>query len=385
MIDVSRSFLELDLAELHRRKGSKWSRYPQEILPAWVADMDYPLAPCIEDALLDAVRRGDVGYPPMTTDIPNVLAARAKQRWNWTLAPERVHLMPDVVQSIELLIELFSSPGDGVLITTPVYPPFLNVTGGMHRRIIESVLLPDGTLDEDNLRAAFAKERPRIVLLCSPHNPCGHVFRRHELELITSLALERHALIISDEIHAELVFPGFTHVPTASLSREVADATITVTSASKPFNIAGLRCAQVISGSAELHTRVTEHLAIAKDAVGSLGIAATLAAWTPEGDEWLTACLTQIETNMRRVAAWAAIHSIGFHLPEATYLAWLDFRPVDLGPHPQQWLLHHAHVALNPGSDFGRPGHGHARLNVATSPAILDQILGRMSDALAER
>jgi cysteine-S-conjugate beta-lyase len=385
VIDVSRAFLNLDLAELRRRRGSKWSRYPHEILPAWVADMDYPIAPCIEHALVGAIRRGDVGYPPMTTDIPNVLAARAKQRWNWTVAPERVHLMPDVVQAIELLIELFSSPGDGVLITTPVYPPFLNVTGGLHRRIIESVLLPNGTLDADNLRATFAKERPRIVLLCSPHNPSGHVFRRHELELITSLALEHHALIISDEIHAELVFPSFTHIPTASLSKDVADATITVTSASKPFNIAGLRCAQVISGSAELHTRVTEHLAIAKDAVGTLGIIATLAAWTSDGDEWLAACLTQIEANMRRVAAWAAIHSIGFNPPEATYLAWLDFRPVDLGPHPQQWLLHHAHVALNPGSDFGRPGHGHARLNVATSPAILDQILGRMSDALAER
>jgi cysteine-S-conjugate beta-lyase len=347
--------------------------------------MDYPLAPCIEDSLLDAVRRGDVGYPPMTTDIPNVFAARAKQRWNWTIEPERVHLMPDVVEAIELLIELFSSPGEGVLITTPVYPPFLNVTGGLQRRIVESTLAPDGTLDEENLRAAFRKERPRIVLLCSPHNPCGHVFRRHELELITSLALEHHALIISDEIHAELVFPGFTHLPTASLSKEVADATITVTSASKPFNIAGLRCAQVISGSAELHMRVTEHLSVAKDAVGSLGIVATLAAWTPEGDEWLAACVTQIEANMRRVAAWAAVHNIGFHMPEATYLAWLDFRSVDLGPQPQPWLLHHAHVALNPGSDFGRPGHGHARLNVATSPAILDQILGRISDALAER
>jgi cysteine-S-conjugate beta-lyase len=385
VIDVSRAFLDLDLAELQRRKGANWSRYPAEILPAWVADMDYPLAPCIEDALIDAVRRGDVGYPPMNTAVADAFMARAKARWNWTVAAERVYLMPDVVQAIEVLIERFSASGDGILVTTPVYPPFLNVTDGLHRRIIESPLQPDGSLDPENLKAVFAKERPRIVLLCSPHNPMGRVFRRAELELITSLALEHQALIISDEIHAELVFPGRTHTPTASLSKEVAAATITVTSASKPFNIAGLRCAQVISGSAELHGRVTGHADIAKEPLGTLAIAATLAAWTPAGDEWLAACLAQIEANMRRVAAWAAIHNIGFQLPEATYLAWLDFRSVELGPQPQQWLLHHAHVALSPGTDFGRPGHGFARLNVATSPAILDLILERISDALAER
>jgi cysteine-S-conjugate beta-lyase len=385
VIDVSRAFLDLDLAELHGRKGAKWSKYPAEILPAWVADMDFPLAPCIETALIHAVRRGDVGYPPMNTALADAFVARAKTRWNWTIAAERVHLMPDVVQAIEVLIDRFSASGDGILVTTPVYPPFLNVTDGLHRRIVESPLRPDGSLDADNLKAVFAKERPRIVLLCSPHNPMGRVFRRHELELITSLALEHHALIISDEIHADLVFPGFAHIPTASLSQEVAAATITVTSASKPFNIAGLRCAQVISGSAELHARVAGHADFAKEPVGTLAIAATLAAWTPQGDEWLTACLVQIEANMRRVAAWAAIHNIGFKLPEATYLAWLDFRSVELGPQPQQWLLHHAHVALSPGTDFGRPGHGFARLNVATSPVILDLILGRISDALAER
>ena len=384
MIDVARAFHQLDLAEMHRRKGTKWSKYPAEILPAWVADMDYPLAPCIESALHDAISRGDVGYPSPGEDVAEAFAARAQRLWNWRVEPTRVHLMPDVVQAIELVIERFSAPGDGVLITTPVYPPFINVTGGMHRRIVESPLHADGRLDADALRRVFESNRPRIVLLCSPHNPTGHVFRREELEIITELALEHHALIISDEIHAELTYPGHVHIPTASLSAQVAAATITVTSASKPFNIAGLRCAQIVSGTAALHARVTEHIEMAHDPVGTLGNVATLAAWTPEGDEWLAACLVQLESNMRRVAAWAAVHNIGFHLPEATYLAWLDFRPLELGPHPQQWLLHHAHVALSPGSDFGRPGHGHARLNVATSPAILDQILSRVSDALAE-
>lgn len=385
MIDNDACFVNLDLSSLQRRKGVKWSKYPAEILPAWVADMDFPLAPCIARALHDAIDAGDIGYPAADSEVAEAFVGRAERRWQWRVDPGRIHLMPDVVQSIELIIERFSEPGDAVLITTPVYPPFLNVTGGMGRRLVESPLQVDGSLDVANLRQVFARERPKIVLFCSPHNPTGHVFRRDELEVVAALAIEHRTLIISDEIHAELTYPGHAHIPTASLGDDVARTTITVTSASKPFNLAGLRGSQVISGSAALHARVTEHVGMHKDPVGTLANVATLAAWTPEGDEWLDALLRQLSGNMRRVAAWAAVHNIGFRAPEATYLAWLDFRPLDLGPYPEQWLLHQARVALSPGSDFGRPGHGHARLNTATSPAILDQILGRISDALAAR
>lgn len=385
MIDAASAFLNLDLAALQRRRGNKWSKYPLDVLPAWVADMDFPLAPCIEAALHDAIRAGDVGYPDSGRPVAEAFAIRAHRLWNWTVSPDRVYLMPDVVQSVELLIERFSQPGDGILIMTPIYPPFLKVTTGMARRIVENPLLADGSLDYEGLQKIFADAPPRLVLLCSPHNPTGHVFRRAELACIVDLAKAAGALIISDEIHAELTYPGNSHIPIASLSAQAQSITITVTSASKPFNIAGLRCAQIISGTREQHAIVTAHTAMGRDPVGILGSVATLAAWTPAGDEWLGACRLQLAANMRRVAAWAAVHNIGFRVPEATYLAWLDFTSVGLGRNPAQWLLHHAHVAVSPGVDFGGLGDGHCRLNVATSPHILDLVLGRMSDALAER
>lgn len=385
MIDAAAAFLNLDLTTLQRRQGNKWSKYPADVLPAWVADMDFPLAPSIEAALHEAVSAGDIGYPDSGRPVAKAFADRALQLWDWTVSADRVHLMPDVVQSVELLIEKFSEPGDGVLIMTPIYPPFLKVTSGMSRRIIENPLLADGSLDRVGLGTIFAEDPPRVVLLCSPHNPTGHVFRRSELACIVELASTAGSLIISDEIHAELTYPGYDHIPTASLGIGAQNITITVTSASKPFNIAGLRCAQIISGTSSQHAIVTAHTAMGRDPVGILANVATLAAWTPAGDEWLAACRRQLAANMRRVAAWAAVHNIGFRPPEATYLAWLDFTALGLGRNPAQWLLHHARVAVSPGIDFGRLGDGHCRLNVATSPQILDMVLGRISDALAER
>jgi cysteine-S-conjugate beta-lyase len=385
VIDVASAFHHLDLDALQRRKGNKWSRYPSEILPAWVADMDYPLAPVIADALHAAITAGDVGYPGPGHAVSEAFAARAKRLWSWNVVPSRVLLRPDVVESIERLIEFWSEPGDAILVTTPIYPPFLGVTAAMGRRVVESPLLADGSLDLDNLTTVFARNRPRIVLLCNPHNPTGHVFRRAELEHLSELVITNDAFVVSDEIHAEVLQPSFRHIPLATLGDDIAARTVTVTSASKPFNIAGLRCAQLISSSAATHTALADHLVGGKAPVGALGHVASLAAWTPAGTEWLEACVGQIGANFRHVAAWAAVHNISFQVPEATYLGWLDFRGLEIGPNPAQWLLHHAHVALSAGVDFGAPGRGFARLNVATSPTILDRILGRMSEALAER
>jgi cysteine-S-conjugate beta-lyase len=385
VIDLAAAFHDLDLDALHRRRGNKWSRYPTEILPAWVADMDYPLAPVIADALRAAITASDVGYPGPGPAVSEAFAARAKRLWDWDVVPSRVLLRPDVVESIERLIEFWSEPGDAIVVTTPIYPPFLGVTADLGRRVVASPLLADGGLDLDHLTGIFTRERPRIVLLCNPHNPTGHVFRRAELKHLADLVIANDAFVVSDEIHAELLQPPFRHIPLATLGNEIAKRTVTVTSASKPFNIAGLRCAQLISSSAATHTALANHLIGGKAPVGALGHVASLAAWTPAGAEWLVACVDQIGANFRHVAAWAAVHNVGFRLPEATYLGWLDFRGLEIGPNPAQWLLHHAHVALSPGVDFGAPGRGFARLNVATSPAILDKILGRMSEALAER
>jgi cysteine-S-conjugate beta-lyase len=224
-------------------------------------------------------------------------------------------------------------------------------------------------------------------LLCSPHNPTGHVPRRAELAGLAALAAEHDVVVVSDEIHADLVYPGAEHLPLAMLDGD-GSHTVTLTSASKAFNVAGLRCALAISGSAALADRLHGSASTGetlRDPLGALGIVASLAAWSPAGDAWLAACVHVLERNRDALASWAAGLGIGHRPPEATYLAWLDFAPLGLGPNPSKWLLDNAHVALSPGLDYGEPGSGFARLNFATSPAILDKILGRISAAITAR
>jgi cystathionine beta-lyase len=382
VIDLDAAFFDLDLDALHRRRGVKWSRYPADVLPAWVADMDFPVAPPIRAALEAALARGDVGYPPDhgTTGVPEAYSKWAR-RWGFTFDLGLTHLMPDVVKSIEHVIAAFTRPGDAIVVNTPVYPPFLSTVRHADRALVENPLSADGSLDLDHLAEVFVRHRPRMVLLCSPHNPSGRVLRRRELEAIVALAVDHDALIVSDEIHGDLVHQG-AHVPIASLSAAAAARTITLVSASKAFNVAGLRCALVIAGTPEVHRALLGGSEVARDAVGSLGIEAALAAWSPAGEEWLRACLAVLATNRTTVATWAAANGLGHHPSESTYLAWFDCRPLELGTDPARWFLDHARVALSPGPDFGGPGEGHARLNFATSPAILDQILDRLGAAI---
>jgi cystathionine beta-lyase len=228
-------------------------------------------------------------------------------------------------------------------------------------------------------------ERTRLLLLCNPHNPAGRVFEREELEAIGRLAIERDMVIVSDEIHCDLVYPGHRHVPIGSLSEDIGARTLTLNSATKGFNIAGLRCAVMYFGSDALLARFES--AIPSRLLGSvsgLGIDATVAAWR-EGQPWLDQVMRRLEANRDRVAAWAAetAPAIRHHRPEATYLAWLDFRDVGLpGPSPQRFFLDGARVALSAGADFGAEGESCVRLNFATSPEILELILERMSGAL---
>ena len=388
-VDARAQFEAIDEAALRRRRGAKWSRYPADVLPAWVADMDFDVAPPIADALRKAITDGDLGYPPddQSSTLPTVFAARAANRWGWAPDPSLIHLIADVVHGLEHVVERLSAPGAPVVVTTPIYPPFLKVVRIGGRALIEVPLHPDGALDLDALAAAFARHRPPLMLLCSPHNPIGHVPSRSELAGLAALAAEHDVVVVADEIHADLVYPGAAHVPLATLDGH-GSHTVTLTSASKAFNVAGLRCALAISGSAALAERLHGGAAtgeMLRDPLGALGIVASLAAWSPEGDAWLSACLQVLERNRDTVAGWAMSLGIGHRPPEATYLAWLDFAPLGLGPNPSKWLLENAHVALSPGLDYGEPGSGFARLNFATSPAILDDVLGRIGTAIKAR
>jgi cystathionine beta-lyase len=381
---------DLDVSLLRQRSGEKWSLYPEDVLPLWVADMDFPVAEPIQRLIQRSLDVGDLGYPlhPGPTRLPSIFAQRAEERFGWSVAAGGVELITDVVQGLYVVLQQFTEEGEGVVIQTPIYPPFLTVVREMRRRLVENPLAEaDGgyAVDLEGLREVI-DERTRILLLCNPHNPSGRAFRREEIEGIAEVALARDLVVVSDEIHGDLVFPGSRHIPFASLSPEIEARTITLTSASKPFNIAGLRCAVAIFGSTELRKRFLGSPRHLRGGLGSLGITATEVAWR-HSQPWLDEVLAYLEANRELVADFAAAQLPGVRhfRPEATYLAWLDCREIGLEPSPYEFFLSRAKVALSDGAAFGRPGRGFVRLNFATSRQILSEALGRMAEALADR
>lgn len=388
----------LDLERLRRRRGEKWQQYPPDVLPAWVAEMDFPLAAPIRRVLEEALACDDLGYPinPRPQDLPSVFAARMQQRFDWNIDPQRVVVLTDVVQGIYVALDRFAAAGEGVIVQTPVYPPFLHAVRDTGRRLVENPLVeaPDPAaaecaarweIDFDGLREAV-DAGTRVLLLCHPQNPTGRVFVRRELEALAELVLRQDLIVVSDEIHADLVYAPGQHLPFAALAPEIEARTITLTSATKAFNIPGLRCAVAHCGSAELQQRFESLPGHVRGGIGSLGLAATEAAWS-RSQPWLDAVLRYLDGNRVFVAERIAkeLPDVRFRPPEASYLAWLDCRALDLGSSPQRWFLEHARVALSAGEAFGRPGRGFVRLNFATSRALLGEILTRMARALRER
>jgi cystathionine beta-lyase len=371
---------------LRQRTGEKWQQYPPDVLPLWVADMDYPFAEPIRRRLQRALDVGDTGYPmhPRPTRLPALFAERAQRRYGWTIEPRRVELISEVVQGMYVAIHQFSEPGDGVIVQTPIYPPFLSSVTNLGRRLLANPLreTPAGfAVDVDGLRAHAANAR--MLLLCNPHNPTGRVLRRDELDAIARIAVEHDLVIVADEIHADLVYRGGRHVPIASLSPEVAERTITLTAGSKAFNIAGLRVGLAIFGSEALRRRFVAFERHLRGGLGSLGILALEAAWS-HADPWLAEALAYLEANRDYVASFVAAELPGVRhfTPEGTYLAWLDCRALDLAPSPHRFFLECAQVGLSDGPTFGPPGEGFVRLNFATSRPLLARALEQMAKAL---
>lgn len=381
-----------DLARLRGLTGVKWTRYPDDVLPCWVADMDLGTAPPVADALARLVARQDFGYGfSAHAALPGAWAAWQAARHGWQVDAGRVRVLCDVLQGVDLALMLGTRPGDGVVLLTPVYPPFFSCIEGIGRRVVDCPLEP-GTwrVDAGRLEACVAAARAdgpvTALILCSPHNPTGRVFVRSELEAIAAVAERHDLLVIADEIWGDVVFSGARHVPFASLSEAVADRTVTLASASKPFNLAGLRCAVAHVGPAALRERIEELPGHLLGAVGTPGAAASLAAWT-EGAPWLGETVAFLERQRDHLASRVAAELPGVRmtLPEATYLVWLDLRERGPGDDPAAWLLEHARVALGSGPDFGVHGRGFARLNVATTRAVLDEAIDRMAGALQGR
>lgn len=378
----------LDMSRLRARHGKKWQRYGPDVIPAWIADMDFSVAEPVQEAIESLVARRDYGYLDRNGDasLSAVFATRMRDRFDWEVDHERVVTTTELVQSIFAAIHAFSDPGDGVVLQMPIYPPFIRAVEETGRRVVENPLLDDGTrftLDVEGFRQAI-DDRTKVMVFCNPHNPTGRVFERDELLALGQAAVERGLLIVSDEIHADLVYPGRRHIPFASLSPEIAARTITITSATKGFNIAGLRCAVMHFGSAALQEQFFRM--IPRPVLGqasTVGIDATIAAWR-HGQPWLDAVLARLLQNRDFIAEYlqANLPEVRYYQPEGTYLAWLDCEGLELPGTPFQFFLDQARVGLSDGGDFGREGRHCARLNFATSPEVLQALLDRMSTAV---
>ncbi len=386
---------DLDPEILKTRLSEKWHTYPDDIQPAWVAEMDFPLAEPIRVVLERAVDRWDIGYPisPRDTGLREAFSERMERVFRWKTDPARVEILTDVVQALYVCLQTYTEKGDGAVVQTAIYPPFLEAARETGRRLVEHRLIAPRAagelgyqLDLDPLLAAI-DERTKILLLCNPHNPTGRVFRRDELEAIAELAREQDWVVMVDEIHQDLVYGGSQHIPFATLSDDAAARTITVTSATKAFNIPGLRTAVAHFGSATLQKRfntvIPRHT---RGGIGLLGLYATIAAWR-HADPWLDEVRSYLEANRDLVAEFLAreIPEIRFQLPESTYLCWLDCRALDLEPSPARFFYEHAKVALSDGAAFGPGWEGFARLNFATSRNLLTEILEKVAKAIRSR
>ncbi|MFF1439049.1 MalY/PatB family protein [Streptomyces sp. NPDC058295] len=374
----------LTLDRLRCRTSMKWRTHPADVLPLWVAEMDVPLAEPVVGAVTRALALGDTGYPAGTA-YAEALATFAAKRWGWDgPAVERTAIVPDVMLGVVEMLKLVTGPGDPVVLNPPVYPPFFQFVAHMDRRIAEAPLGADGRLDlavlEDAYRRAVAGGGRAAHLLCSPHNPTGTVHTARELAAVAALAGRYGVRVVADEIHAPLTAPGVEFVP--YLAVPGAESGLSLMSASKGWNLAGLKAALAVAGpeaAADL-ALLPEEVSHGPSHVGVLAHTAALL----EGTAWLDALLAGLDDNRRLLTALLAEHlpGVGYRPGDATYLAWLDCRALGLGDDPAAVFLERGRVALSPGLDFGTGGAGHVRLNIATSPEILTEGVRRMAAAL---
>ncbi len=363
----------------------KWQHYG-DALPLWVADMDFRSPEPVIRALQERVAHGVFGYGFEPAELREVFTARLAELYGWRVAPEAVLFVPGVVTGFNWALRQFGKPGDGVLVQTPVYPPILSAPGCRDMLRQESALVQgrDGryTIDMDGFAGAVTP-LTRLFLLCNPHNPVGRVFSPAELSAMAEVCLRNDVLIISDEIHCDLLFPGERHQPIAALAPEIGRRTVTLMAPSKTYNIAGLKASVMIVEDLALRRRLSECLHDVAGSPNVLGMTAMLAAYR-EGGPWLEELLAYLTANRDYLLDYVAEELPGIHMvaPEATYLAWLDCRDASLPGSPFKFFLKQAKVALNDGCAFGPGGDGFVRLNFGCPRAILREALERMKQAI---
>jgi cysteine-S-conjugate beta-lyase len=368
-------------------ESNKWHKFPPDVLPLWVADMDFPSPEPVTRALRERVEHGFFGYGVEQPEFHEVMCDRLLKRYGWTVRPESLVLMPGVISGFNVAARAFANPGDGVLMQLPVYPPILRLPDnvGMSRDGAELTRGSGGryTIDLEAFERAITP-RTRVFLLCNPHNPVGRVFTREELSRMAEICLRRGLVICADEVHGDLIYSGHSHVPIASLDPEIEARTITLMAPSKTYNLAGLRCALAVIPNQTLREKFVASRLDMVQTPNILGYTAMLAAYR-DGQPWLHELLRYLENNRDFLVKYVRANFPGIEVgvPEGTYLAWLDCRQARIPNNdPFPFFLETGRVAFNDGATFGRGGQGFVRLNFGCPRQLLIQGLERIGQAL---
>jgi cystathionine beta-lyase len=375
--------------ERRNTNSIKWTLYPADVIPLWVADMDFQAPKPILNGLRAMIDHGVLGYDIPTKSLQETVAARMDTLYRWKVKPEAVSTVTGIVTGFSVAARAFGSPKKGIMIQTPVYNEFHEVKSniGIPQLDVPLVKSVEGNILRYEIDWDVFKKQAKkagIFLLCNPHNPLGIIYSRKDLQRMAEICLENDVLIISDEIHSELLLDGNKFTPMAKLSREIADRTITLVAPSKTFNVPGLFCGFAIIPNTELRERynkVVEHLRIH---VSSTGLQAAQIGFSGQCDEWLVELRKYLTSNRDFLVDYVTKYMQGVRttVPAATYLGWLDFTQTPLNVSPYDFFLNEAKVALSNGKIFGKEGEGHVRINYGTSRTLLTEGLDRIRKAL---
>ena len=373
----------VDLDRLHSVQGMKWTKYEKDVIPAFVADMDFEPPNSSYNALKEMVELKDFGYKFNHID-------RLIPAWtNWVSRRDGLELPEDhcavftsSIHALEAVMVLHTNPNDGVALFSPVYHPFAKAVKSAGRKLIDIPLLEEGwTIDLEKFNELAKSKIIKVVLFCQPHNPTGHLFSKTEIAEFAEIVIKHNLLVISDEIWADLIFDSKSHKPLAAHGQEVRERIVTVGSASKTFNLAGARCSVSHIGEESIREKLSAFPEHYFGQPSSFGAAATVAAWE-SGEPWLRNTLKQLHQNRDFLIKAFAETNIKMDSPQATYLAWLNFSNTNISEAPSEVILEKGRVALEPGSKFGPQSHSFARLNFATSPELLESIVERILEVV---
>ena len=380
----------LDLSELQTHRSEKWRAFPKDVLPLPVAEMDFPVADPIRQVLREMIDHSDLGYLGSIPEMGTAFAGFAKRRWGWSADPLQVRIAADVGVGIVEVLRVITKPGDKILINSPVYPNFWTWCTETHLEQVDVPLTQSENaingsnwiLDWDGIEKAYASGI-KAHLICNPHNPLGRVYTREELSRLADLAKKHNVYVLSDEIHAPLTFAEQKFTPFLSVSENAREVGITITAASKGWNIAGLKCAIIVSENEKVHETLNGIAPATHYRASLLGAFASVAAFE-KGEPWLDSAMVEIDKNRNLVAELIAAKTpgVGYRIPHCSYLAWLDLTSFNLGEDPSAVLIEKGKVAFVPGVRFGAQSSQFVRLNFATSPQILEEAFNRLATVL---